>query len=108
MLVDLQKAFDSVNHDILLSKPKHYGIRVNVLLWFASYLSSRYQYLSVNGRDSNLMKIFCGVLQGLVHVWLLFLLVINDLQSFSKRLKFYLFADDTTVYYETDSPEKLA
>ena len=62
VFVDLQKAFDSVNHNILLSKQlEHYGIRGNVLLWFASYLSDRYQYVSVIGRDSNLMKIAYGV-----------------------------------------------
>ena len=62
--VDLQKAFDSVNHNILRSNLEHYDIRGKVLLWFASYLSDRYQYISVNGRGSNLMKIAYGVPQG--------------------------------------------
>jgi len=107
VFVDLQKAFDSVNHN-LLSKLEHYVIRGNVLLWFTSYSSDRYQYIYVNGRDSNLMKIDYCVPQGSVLRPLLFLLFISDLSSVSKKLKFYLFADDTNIYYETETPDKLA
>ena len=107
VFVDLQKAFDSVNHN-LLSKLEHYVIRGNVLLWFTSYSSDRYQYIYVNGRDSNLMKIAYCVPQGSVLRPLLFLLFISDLSSVSKKLKFYLFADDTNIYYETETPEKPA
>ena len=108
VFIDLQKAFDTVNHDILLSKLEHYGIRGTSLKWFKSYLSDRYQYVSVNREYSNLMKITCGVPQGSVLGPLLFLLFINDLPNVSKKLNFYLFADDTNIYYETESPEKLA
>ena len=108
VFVDLQKAFDSVNHNILLSKLEHYGIRGDDLLWFASYLSDRYQYISVNGRDSNLMKIAYGVPQGSVLGPLLFLLFINDLPSVSKQPKFCLFADDINSNYKADNPENLA
>ena len=108
VFIDLQKAFDTANHDILLSKLEHYGIRGTPLKWFKSYLSDRYQYVSVNGEDSNLMKITCGVPQGSVLGPLLFLLFINDLPYVSKKLNFYLFADDTNIYYESESPEKLA
>ena len=83
IFLDLQKAFDAVNHTILLSKQEHYGIRGNVLLWFASYLSVRYQHVFVNRRDSNLMKITYGVPQGLVLRRLIFLLFSNDLPSVS-------------------------
>ena len=61
VFLDLQEAFDSVNHNILLSKLEYFGIRGNILLWFPSYSSDSYQYVSVNGRDSNLMKISYGV-----------------------------------------------
>ena len=101
IFIDLQKAFDTVNHKILLSKLEHYGIRGCALQWFRSYLSDRKQYVSVNGSNSDLLSITCGVPQGSVLGPLLFLIYINDLPNASKRLTFYLFADDTNIYYES-------
>ena len=101
IFIDLQKAFDTVNHGILLSKLEHYGIRGCALEWFRSYLSDRKQYFSVNGSNSNLLSITCGVPQGSVLGPLLFLIYINDLPNASKKLTFYLFADDTNIYYES-------
>ena len=100
IFIDLQKAFDRVNHRILLSKLEHYGIRGCTLEWFRSYLSDRKQYVFVNGSSSNLLSITCGVPQGSVLGPLLFLIYINDLPNASKKLTFYLFADDTNIYYE--------
>ena len=61
VFIDLQKAFDTVNHSILLQKMEHYGIRGTALNWFTSYLSERQQYVSVNGNTSDQLEISCGV-----------------------------------------------
>ena len=101
IFIDLQKAFDTVNHIILLSKLEHYGIRGCALEWFRSCLSHRQQYVSVNGSNPGLLSITCGVPRGSVLGLLLFLIYINDLPNASKKLTFYLFADDTNIYYES-------
>ena len=102
IFIDLQRAFDTVNHKIFLSKQKHYGIRGCALEWFRPCLSDRKQYVSVNGKYSSLLTVSCGVPQGSVLGPLLFLVHINDLPTASKKLTFYLFADDTNIYYESE------
>ena len=79
---------------------EHHGVRGIALDWFTSYLSHRKQYVSVNGHTSEYLYISCGVPQGSVLGPLLFLIHINDLPSVSKYLCFYLFADDTNIYFE--------
>ena len=107
IFVDLRKAFDTVNHEILLIKLEHYGIRDSMLKWFQSYLFDRKQFVTFNGVSSELLVNSCGVPQGSVLGPLLFLLYINDLPSISKILNFYLFADDTNIYYESNSLNEL-
>ena len=107
IFIDLPKAFDSVNHSILLSKMEHYGVRDTALEWFKSYLSNRKQYVYSNGESSQLKDITCGVPQGSVLGPLLFLIYMNDLPNISKLLQFFLFADDTNIYYEAESSEQL-
>ena len=77
IFVDLQKAFDTVEHDTLLSKLEHYDIYSLANEWFKSYLSSRKQYVSINSYDSNLADIKFGVPQRSVLGLLLFLVYIN-------------------------------
>ena len=96
-----------MNHDILLMKLEHYGIRGTAQDWFKSYLSGRKQYVSINGSNSSYLSVTCGVPQGSVLGPLLFLIYINDLPRASSKLAFYLFADDTNIYYEAGSLAEL-
>ena len=101
IFIDLQKAFDTVNHKILPGKLEHYGIRGTTLNWFHSYLTGCQQYVTVNGHISDSLTINCGVPQGCVLGPLLFLTYMNDLPNVSKVLCFYLFADGTSIYFDS-------
>ena len=107
IFVDLQKAFDTVNHNILLQKLNHYGIRGLANDWFSSYLSNRTQFVSILGFDSDPKCIKHGVPQGSVLGPLLFLIYINDLNRAIKYSKVYHFADDTNLLNINNSPKKL-
>ena len=107
IFVDLAKAFDSLNHEILLGKLAHYGIRGIVLDLFRSYLQNRYQYVSYNGSTSTQKKIVCGVPQGSILGPILFLIYINDIVNCSDILKFILFADDTNLYHSDSNFSRL-
>ena len=99
IFVDLKKAFDTVDHDILLGKLYHYGIREVINSWFSSYLKSRAQTTLISNCVSNKEVTLCGVPQGSVLGPLPFLIYINDICESSKIFKFILFADDTNLLY---------
>ena len=107
IFLDLPKAFDTCNHQILFNKLQHYGIRSKAIQWFKSYLSSRSQYVSVDGHSSSYLSVTCGVLQGSVLGPRLFLLYINDLSNSSNTLSFYLFADDKKFYFALNNVKQL-
>jgi hypothetical protein len=103
VLLDFQKAFDTVQHNILLRKLNKYGIRGAPLDLITSYLSGRHQRVLYNGTLSEYKLVTCGVPQGSVLGPLLFLLYINDVTNVSPILHFVLFADDTNVFiYNSD------
>ena len=95
--LDFSKAFDSVDHNVLLRKLEICGIRGRVNDWFRSYLTGRSQYVSINGINSNLSAISFGVPQGSILGPILFLIYINDFPKISTFFKFNLFADDSTL-----------
>ena len=101
VFVDLEKAFDTVHHDILCDKLNAYGLRGKVNDLFKSYLSNRKQYVSLNGFDSSMEDIKCGVPQGSTLGPLLFLLYINDFRLCLTESSSGHFADDTFIIYNS-------
>ena len=94
VFLDLEKAFDTVDHGILLYKFSHYGIRDITNCWFSSYLSNRKQFVTINGFDSETQSFQCGVP---ILGPLLFVISINDLHNAIKFLQSFHFADDTCL-----------
>ena len=98
VFIDLNKAFYTVNHTILLDKLYKYGIRGKAHVWITNYLYDRKQYVSFNKLDSPYEKVNCGVPQGSILGSLLFLMYINDLCNVSSLLFSLLYADDTNMF----------
>ena len=98
-LLDLKEAFDTVKHDILLSKMNLFEIQGIALDWFRSYLTNRTQRCLVNGSLSRICSLKCGVPQGTILGPLLFLIYINDLPNCLTSCQPRMYADDTYITY---------
>ena len=107
IFVDLEKAFDTVHHDILCDKLLEYGLRGNVNKLVKSYLSGRKQLVSIDGCESSIKDVTCGVPQGSSLGPLLFLIYINDFRLCLTETSCGHFADDTFIIYSSKKPKTI-
>ena len=107
VFIDLKKAFDTIDHEILLKKMQRYGIRGLALSWLKSYLENRPQFVSLEGVESHTQHASFGVPQGSVLGPKLFILYINDICKALQNMKCVLFADDTSLYSSGADLEQL-
>ena len=100
IFLDLSKAFDTIDHNILLDKLQCYGFRGIALDWLTSYISGRSQFVSIDGNNSLPLALRTGVPQGSILGPLLFILYINDIIKVSTDVELLLFADDTNMFLQ--------
>ena len=105
--IDLSKAFDTINHNIIFIKMEHYGVRDVTLQLFKSHLYNRSQYVVYKGLQSAELGIKCGVTQGSIVGSIWFLIYINDITNVSRLLQLLLFAEDTNIFLEQMDIEAL-
>ena len=98
VFIDLKKAFDTVDHEIIIEKLHCLGLSEITLKWFESYLTNRQQYTNVMDANSTMTQVEVGVSQGSLLGVLLFLIEINDLRHSLKHTSSILYADDTMIY----------
>uniref|UniRef100_A0A3B5QAJ9 Reverse transcriptase domain-containing protein n=1 Tax=Xiphophorus maculatus TaxID=8083 RepID=A0A3B5QAJ9_XIPMA len=108
VFLDLKKAFDTINHDMLLKKLERYGIRGVPLNWIRSYIGERKQFVELDGQKSDVLNITCGVPQGSVLGPKLFILYINDIVKISNLIKYIIFADDTSIFCTGENIQQLS
>ena len=102
LYIDLSKAFDTLSFDIILYKLNYYGITGKELQLLTNYLQNTKQYVIFNNHESELTEITTGVPQGSILGPLLFSIINNDLKKSSKKLRFLMYADDTTIYFNLE------
>ena len=107
VLIDLSKAFDTIDHDLLLQKLHAYGVQGSELNWFSNYLSGRKQRVVIDGVASEWTLVKMGVPQGSILGPLLFVLFINDLSDVVEFSKVNLYADDIAIYLADNDPVML-
>ena len=107
VFIDLKKAFDTVDHRILIKMLEHYGVRGAASDWLKSYLSNRKQFVNIDGCSSELLDVICRVPQGSILGPTLFIIYINDICNVSNLVKLILFADDTNVFCAGDNQLEL-
>ena len=105
VFLDIAKAFDCVNHNILIRKLEFYGFRDTTLMWFDSYLKDRTQYVSINQHKSDKYNLKCGVPQGGTLAPILFILFMNDIIHSSQKFDFSIYADDTCLILAIEKKE---
>ncbi len=98
ILLDISKAFDMLNQEILISKHEHYRLHDLSIELFKSYFSNRKQCLEIDESDSDMLCLTIGVQQGSILGHLLFIIYINDIAHASKMFDFIIYADDTTLF----------
>ena len=103
LLIDFSKAFDMVDHVILLDKLQRYGVRGIAHKWLESYLSNRKQFVTINNSNSPIQKLDYGVPQGSILGPLLFIIYINDIHTINKEFHFILYADDANIIIVGDN-----
>ena len=103
LYIDLSKAFDTLSFDIIIGKLRHYGVADVELRLLISYLTNRKQYVVYNNHESDITEIKAGVPQGSILGPLFFSILINDLINISSKLRFLMYADDTTIYFNLEN-----
>ena len=107
MFLDLSKAFDTVNHDILINKLNFYGITAHSNKLFQSYLENWKQFVNVNAIDANLLPLTCGVTQGSILGPIYFFIYVNDAQFVTRAIHLLLHADDMNLLYKHKEIERI-